>query len=99
MEPEELKRRREALRYTQAPPHPPTLVDSRRRLGGQMSEKPSVSETAVARRFVLHVGPRLSGGVLRNFFRRDPTGLDSEAAPYEFALGSSSFPRRALAVL
>jgi hypothetical protein len=64
-----------------------------------MSEKPSVSETAVARRFVLHVGPRLSGGVLRNFFRRDPTGLDSEAAPYEFALGSSSFPRRALAVL
>ena len=51
-----------------------------------MSEKPSVSETAVARRFVLHVGPRLSGGVLRNFFRRDPTGLDREAAPYEFAL-------------
>jgi|SRR6267143_5157999 len=65
-------------------------------------EKPLVSETTIARKFVFHVlqtvvecWPHLSGEVLRDYFS-DPTVLDSEAAPYEFAFALAAVQIQAL---
>jgi hypothetical protein len=67
-----------------------------------MSEKPRVSETAIARQFVLHVlqtavecWPHLSQDVLRDYFA-SPTVLDTEAAPYECAFALAAVQIQAL---
>jgi hypothetical protein len=77
--------------------------------GGEVTmvelEKPSVSETAIARQFVLNVlqaveesWPRLRRESLCDLFQ-DPTVLDSEAAPYEFAFAAAAVQIQALSNL